>query len=492
MKTIIKLFLVSLFNLFLFSGCEKFFAEDLSGQILGSSVLESQVGLESALTGAYKGLGNTWTSGFLHGPHVHVGMGADDRTGPASIDAGREFDIFTVSSNNTILNEIFRGCYKAIQGSNNVISNYKNTKGNPNTISIIAGEAYFLRAFSYYWLVRMWGDVPLILSADYKEDLLTIEKSKVSDIYAQIIEDLSQAELLLTDSRRNNEKGRPNRGSAKALLAEVYLTMGGWPLHDEGKYALAAIKAKEVIDNHSSFGFELVPTFAELWANDERTNGTTEDVFVITAFNQSGSRNQMYGYREMPGELKGWDCCYAEINFFLEFPDDNRKPVTFATEYPLLDGSRILTYDQLVTRHPFYKKFWIMAGNPAYYNDRTACPVVMMRYAHVLTIYAEAKARSSQADDLAYWCINTIRNRAGLDPLSSLPNEEFINAVIQERAWEFAGEATVRWFDLVRLEMVAEANSNRHPLEPVILTTMDESIYTFPFPLNDAMINPNL
>jgi len=297
---------------------------------------------------------------------------------------------------------------------------------------------------------------------------------------------------MLVNTRRNNEKGRPNKGSAKSLLADVYLTMAGWPLKDESKYALAASTAKEVIENHSQYGFEFVPTFTELFANDESTNGTAEDIYVITAFNQSGSRNQMYGYREMPGELKGWDCSYAEINFFLNFPEGIRKDMTFATEYPLLDGSDTLSWDELITKHPFYKKFWIMAGNPAYYRDRSSLPVIMMRYAHVLTIYAEAITRSSGADELAYTCINDIRERAGLLPLSGLTNEEFADAVVQERAWEFAGEATSRWFDLVRLEKVAEANSDRHAWEPVITTTVDDKVYHFPFPISDAMINPNL
>jgi len=490
MKYLIKILFASLIMLSI--SCEDFFEEDLRGQIMGSSVLESQVGLESALTGAYKGLGHTFTMGFLHGPHVHVGMGADDRTGPASIDAGREFDIFTVSSNNTILNEIFRGCYKTIQGANNVILNYENTKGDAGTITVMAGEAYFLRAFSYYWLVRMWGDLPLMLAPDFTDDLLSIEKTGTEGIYDLIIDDLTKAGNMLLNSRRNNEKGRPNKGSAQALLADVYLTMAGWPLKDESKYALAALTAKEVIDNHSAYGFEFVPTFTELFANDEATNGTAEDIYVITAFNQSGSRNQMYGYREMPGELKGWDCSYAEINFFLNFPEGIRKDMTFATEYPLLDGSDVLSWDELITRHPFYKKFWIMAGNPAYYRDRSSLPVIMMRYAHVLTIYAEAIARSTGADELAYSSINMIRERAGLPALSAMPDEEFAEAVVQERAWEFAGEATSRWFDLVRLEKVAEANSDRHAWEPEITTVMDEKVYHFPFPISDAMINPNL
>ena len=115
----------------------------------------------------------------------------------------------------------------------------------------------------------------------------------------------------------------------------------------------------------------------------------------------------------------------------------------------------------------------------------------MMRYAHVLTIYAEAKARSGGPDELAYTCLNDIRVRAGLTALSGLTAADFAAAVVQERAWEFAGERT-RWFDLVRLEMVEEANANRDPAENIIPDAITKADYTFPLPISDVLVNPNL
>jgi hypothetical protein len=486
-----KKIIITLFSIFLFvvSGCEKFLDEDLRGKVMGNTVVDNQTGLESVLAGAYKGLGSTWSMGFLHGPQAHATMGGDDRTSPASIDAGREFDTFTVTAGNSISLEIYKGCYKAIQGANNVLAHYSTAQGNPDQLNIIAGEAYFLRAFGYFWLVRLFGDIPLLTSSDFSLDLLNIEKTNVNDVYALITEDLSQAEVLLPNSKR--DIGRPNKGTAKAFLADVYLTMGGWPVKDPSKYALAAEKAKEVIDNHTTYGFQLLASFTDVFENDPTKNGTAEDVFDITANKQgTGTYNSMYGWREMPSEMGGWDCCYTEINFFNNFPEGIRKDVTFATSYTKSDGT-VLTYQQLITKHPFFKKFWINHGLPGYAGERSSLPVVMMRYAHVLTIYAEAMARSAGPDALAYTCLNDIRKRAGLNELNGLTAEDFASAVVQERAWEFAGEFT-RWFDLVRLEKVEEANSNRDPLEPQITQPMDESVYTIPIPLYDALINPNL
>ena len=114
-------------------------------------------------------------------------------------------------------------------------------------------------------------------------------------------------------------------------------------------------------------------------------------------------------------------------------------------------------------------------------------PIIFMRYAEVLLIYAEAQARSGNVDASAYAAINAVRQRAGLPNLETgLNSEAFIKAVIQERAWEFAGEWH-RWFDLVRTETVKEANSNRDPNEiPLIGDPGDESKWFLPIPGGDA------
>jgi len=473
---------------FILTGCENFLDEDLTGKILGSSVLSTQAGLESALTGAYSGLGTAWSTGFLNGWSSEVSLGGDDMTCPVSMGDPKEFDTFTVTSANQSTYKVYLGCYKTIQNANNVITYYQTTQGDPDQIQVIAGEAYFLRALSYYWLVRYYRETPLLTSPDFSLDQLSMGKTGAAEIYTLIEQDLMNAESMLSNSRR--DVGRPNKGSAKALLADVYLTEGGWPIKDHSKYALAASKAKEVIDNHTLYGFELLSTCAEVFANNPEIDGTAENVFAIAAnMSLRETSNVSLGWWAMPGEMGGWDVVYSELNFFYNFPEGPRKDATFAYTYKKTDGT-ILTWQELKYKHPYYKKLWINADDPvsARYSS---IPVPMMRYAHVLTIYAEAKARSGETDELAYKCLNDIRERAGLDPYSGLSATEFADAVVQERAWEFAGERT-RWFDLVRLEMVAEANSNRDPSENIISKVITEDDYTFPLPMSDILINPNL
>ncbi|HTF21799.1 MAG TPA: RagB/SusD family nutrient uptake outer membrane protein [Chryseolinea sp.] len=482
MKKIKIIYLIALLT----TGCSGFLDEEFRGQIVGNASLSTVEGLDAALVGTYKGLGNTWATGFLHPTAIGATMGGEDVTTHKASNKQefREFDQFAVSAGNSRTGNLYNGCYKAIQGANNIINNYQATVGDLTLINNIAGEAYFIRALSYYWLVRLYGSIPFITTAEYSNDLLTIEKTDPATVYALIESDLLAAEQLLPMKKR--DPGRPNIGSAKALLADVYLTEAGWPIKDASAYAKAATKAKEVIDNKLAYGFALMPTFAEAFDNNPDVPTLDEYVFQISAFQSIGG-NTNYGFSAMPGDIAGWDDYFPEINFFLNFPAGPRKDKTFRTEFVTDDGTTI-QWQQTQTKHPYYGKFWIKGDVKNYVSS---LPFVMMRYAHVLTIYAEAKARSGGPDEEAYSAINAIRVRAGLAPLVGLSADAFAAAVVQERAWEFAGERT-RWFDLVRLEMVEAANASKHPDDMTPINAITREDYTFPLPLSETLANPNL
>lgn len=476
------------------AGCKGYLEEDTTGLLYGGNVLSTQDGLESALTGAYRGLGNQWTYGFLHPSANAAVLGADDvTTHPASNKADwREFDQFNVSTTNQRSGAVYNGCYKAIQGANNVINNYAKTVGTKATIDIIAGEAFFIRGFSYYWLTRFYGNIPLVTAGEYSADLLTIKKSTPAEVYALIVEDLKKAETMLPNARR--DPGRPNAGSAKAFLADVYLTMAGWPLKQTDKYDLAAAKAKEVIDNRATYGFALMPTFAEVFANDPAVAIIPESVFQINGFTGgSGTANATYGNTTMPGEEGGWDDMFAELNFFKNFPAGPRKNATFRTAFGL--GATTIPWQQSLTKHPYYQK-WYIKGNIV--TSSISLPTVMMRYPHVLTVYAEAKARGTGGpDQAAYDALNAVRSRGlssgakALTPGDGLTAAQFADAVVQERAWEFACERT-RWFDLVRLEQVEAANAAKSPEDLQPIKPITKANYWFTLPYTDTSINPNL
>ncbi len=486
---IINRLLLFLFCFLFAFGCKKFLDEDLTGKVVGNAVLKSQDGLDAALSGAYLGLKNTWSTGFLHSTATAVTMGGDDlTTHPASNKQEfREFDQFRVSSGNTRISQLYFGFYKTIQGANNVIQNYPETQGDQNAIDEIAGEAYFLRAFSYYWLVRMHGKIPVLTTPEFSMDLLNIGLTETTEVYNLIENDFKQAITLLPNLKRNF--GRPNKGAAMAFLADVYLTEAGWPVKDNSKYALAAQMAKQVIDDHGSYGFQFISSFTEIFENDPTKNGTAEDIFNLTT-NANNHGNANYGSPAMPEDFGGWDDYFVELNFFFNFPEGPRKDKTFRTEFINPASGAIVPYQNLITKHPHYGKFFIK-GDP--YIANSSLPISMMRYSHVLLIYAEATARSSTPDADSYNYLNLVRQRGGEDAiaLGSLTPEAFADSVVQERAWEFAGERT-RWFDLVRLEKVEEANANKNPGDLQLLSPITKEDYLFPLPFTETDSNPNL
>lgn len=471
--------------------CSDFLEEDTRGKVF-NNVLASQNGLESALTGAYRGWANCWTYGFNNGWATEMTLGGDDLTCPPGTGNTQEYDRYDVKNTNSSSPTVYWGCYKAIQGANNILENYEACQGDEAIIRQIAGEAYFIRAASYYWLVRCHGALPLMLSAEF--DLADLQKdvSPIKEIYNQIESDLAQAIEMLGNQRRNQEPGRPNRGSALALLAEVYLSEAGWPLKETDKYALAASTAKEVIDHKADYGFDLEDSYDLLYENDETKSGINkEDIFTIPCNQSNGNTtNAMYGFWAYPGELGGWDVVFSELTFFNEFPEGARKDATFATQVTKEDGT-VLNWQDLKNPRPYYKKLMKSEKAPNYYNFASSIPMRMLRYTQTVLTYAEAKARSGGPDALAYDCLNAIRTRAGLTTYSGLSATAFADKCIEERGWELCGER-VRWFDMVRLEIVKEIVAKKDPKDNQPLHAITEKDYLFPIPQYDELLNAKL
>jgi len=471
------------------TSCSDFLEEDLSTVITSESGALSNVdGLTAALAGAYKPLTQTWQRGLGNASTQAILMGGDDlTTHKASNKADfREFDQYRVAQQNGRLPFVWSGAYKSIQGANNIIANYENATGDQAAIQQIAGEAFFLRAYNYFWVVRLWGKAPLVLETHvFDESILSISSSSESEIYNQIIADLQQAENLLSDLKP--QPGRANRGAAKAVLAEVYLQMAGWPLNDNAMYTAAANKAKEVIDNEALYGFGLMDNFIDLWPSETVNNdGNKEEVFALNFFaGEWWNGNAVYGLPARPSDEGAWDDFFSEITFFNEFPDQVRKDITFQTE--LDDGT---PWQQFSTGRPYYKK--LQGPNPDWLN---AVSLPLERMAEVYFIFAEATimATGNSTDAAALEAVNKIVRRAYGLPINtpdasvdytSLTQDQ----IIQEKAWEFAGEYS-RWFDLVRLQKVQEVVDKKHPDD---LQPLGPIEFYLPLPASETLANPNL
>jgi len=449
-------------------------------------------------------------------------MGGDDVTTlPGGNKEGyKQFDVFSVQDNNDRYRNMYTCAYGAIKQANVIITNidkFVEPVDNPALLkdqkNRALGQAYFIRALSYFNLVRMCNEIPLITDLSVSYDL---EKSPATDVYKLIVEDLTKAESLLpakysaasnlSSLEQSTLYARPSSGSAKSLLASVYLTMAGYPVKDNTKYALAAAKAKEVIDNEAGYGYTLLANYGDLWKYTNKIN--TETVFglhynhVVGDWSDNGTwangnMNCPLSYK--PGDFGGWDDLFAELTFFNEFPSGPRKDATFLTQAKKTPSDPLLTWQNYNTKHPYYKKFldipgWDENNAGAYFDWWSSRSVMVIRYAEVLLVYAEAKAMSGGPDALAYTCVNRVRSRAGLADLpGGLSGAAFSDAVIMERKWEFAGnEPNARWFDMVRTETVESATAKRDPKEMPLVNQPSKANYFAPIPSVDRVLNPNL
>ncbi|MFY0653042.1 MAG: RagB/SusD family nutrient uptake outer membrane protein [Cyclobacteriaceae bacterium] len=482
---------ISIIILLAFSvaSCSDFLEEDISAQLTPEGgALGNVDGLTAALVGVYSPLTKTWASGLGNASTQAVLMGGDDlTTHKASNKADfREFDQFKVSQQNGRLPFIWNGAYKAIQGCNNIIANYEGATGNQDEINQIAGDAFFMRGYLYFWIVRLWGKAPLVLESHiFSEEILSVESSDTQALYDQVISDLNMAIGLLANTKP--APARSNKGTAKAMLAEVYLQMSGWPLNQTDKYALAASTAKDVIDNESTYGFGLMDNFADLWPTATTNNdGNKEEVFALSF--SSGdwfNNNAIYGSPARPGDEGQWDDYFSEITFFNEFPDQVRKDITFQTE--LADGT---PWQNFATGRPYYKK---LQGNKADWQNNLSLP--LERMAEVYFVYAEAQIMSSgnNSDASALEVVNKIVRRAHGLPINTPDASVDYTSItqdqlIQEKAWEFAAEYS-RWFDLVRLQKVEEVIAKKDPDD---LQPLGPITYYAPLPASETLVNPGL
>ncbi len=377
--------------------------------------------------------------------------------------------------------------WKVIYYANTVIEGLKTSSAPEDIIKIADGDARFLRALAYFNLVRTHGNMPVIL--DGMTPTGEEERATVLENYQHIEEDLLIAEGSLPAPGATGSVGRASAAAAKSLLADLYLTWGGWPVKDASKYQVAANKAKEVIDMGY---FELLPIH-DLWLLENQNS--MESVFAVQFSEVEDLRSKMASAFSFH-EARGWSDAYPELQFFNDFPAGPRKDATFYTEIPqrAVKSGKIFTKDPATKpwqnsqrKHPMYKKFTISANLDVHVRTQSYRAIEVIRYAEVLLIYAEAQARVGE-NASSIEALNQVKRRAAGLPYDT-PDATVdvttatVNDILDEKGWELAGEYK-RWFDLVRSELVEEIAAKRDPAENVKLFRQpgkDQYIAPIPF-----------
>lgn len=450
-----------------------------------------QASLEKAADALYSDL---WQGNYGFNSRLQrINVCADDITYRAA-KANNELAYYSrltpnLTANDADFSTTWTLFYKVISSSNKIIkgttipTNEKEAKA----FKEVLGEAYFMRGLSYFYLTRLYGDVPLLLEND--EATITMPRTSVAEIYDKaIIPSLTTATEWLPNKGRSGNS-TPSKWAAKACLADAYMTMAGWPLNKGTEYyGLAAAQAKEIMDNKAQAGLVLTAEYSDLWKEDKKTE-TNEVMFAL----QHSAKHKIasnYGKSYYPSDYSpnaGWADYYGNEDFFKAYPNDDRKEWNYMTEWKIKSGE-IIPYTESADKLPAISKYYDYdegaPGKSAQSNGITC----IYRYAEVLLMYAEASTRATNSvNQDALNAIQEVQKRAGyqdrqIELTTTTEPTAFLAAVSNERGWEFFAEMK-RWFELVRLEKVKEVraeewdastfNTNHHYYFPVPYQQVD-------------------
>lgn len=386
---------------------------------------------------------------------------------------------FTLDATSGLTEGFYNDSYQVIQAANAIINRVEEKDFSQEEKDRISAEAKFLRALAYFYLVNIYGDVPLLLTETTGSNLdetRSIARTPVTQVYDQIELDLQDAEQLPTPF---SVPQQASALAAKALLGQIYLF--------QGQYADAVAKLAEVVNSGQ---FSLLPAFDALFAIGNATNA--ESIFVVESVGSANGTGNGLGFDFAP---KGF-----ALGSFTR-PEQSLYPETNLYEaYTAADSVR-----RNITAQPYYSPGDEFGADTVYYCRKyedlnpfemfnASNTIYMLRYADILLQYAEALNEVGyEADGAAFAQLNQVRARAGIDALSAaeLPDQAaFRQAILRERRLELALEGK-RWLDLKRTDNAVQV-INDYFSQKGNGVTIDQNDLLYPFPQSEVLNNPGV
>lgn len=389
-----------------------------------------------------------------------------------------------VSPDNNVINTQWNSGYTTIARANIVLDRIGATQVEESLKKRYTGEAQFLRALAYFNLVRIFGEIPLVLNEiKHADEAFARGRESVPDVYDLIIADLKEAEKNLPEAyQANADIGRATSLAAKGLLGKVYLT--------RKMYTEAVVKFREVI---SSRKYMLLNDYSNIFDPDNPNNA--EVIFAVQyARNQSPAQGSAFGNHVAPNEPVGRAIVSAgsgngffhmTVGLYKAFESGDRRKAMVDSA----DGA------QTLRRYYFTKKYFdpgmVKSGDAA--NDW-----LVLRYADILLMAAEALNETEGvvgSESLGY--VNQVRERAGLGAIPQpVGSSEFRIIIERERRVELNCEGH-RWFDLVRTGRAIEVmnqyfkafENDQHEVGQN--SSIQEYELVFPLPISQVVLNPD-
>jgi hypothetical protein len=495
MKRLIYSFLLSSLVLLVCTNCEEFLAEDPRQIVSPANFFNTEAEVKSAVNGLY----NIYKNNSLH---AKIGLDRFYENGADVIGPNRAFgqveaiQSYTINEGN--IGDISQGggapltwqdLYLIIQNANLILESLEGKDFNEETKNQLMGEALFMRSYSYYHLTNLWGAVPYFRDNLLIDEIRQLGRTDAEQIRNDIVADLESAQGLLPGSYSNNELSRASSWAAATLLVKIYLIQNDWQR--------ARDKAVEIINNSPH---ALLDDYAAVFdPNNEYNEEIIWTIDFVKDINQDDwpdhftprIRDEPKNSDERPAlseELSirnegftGYGLAIPLPDFVNEFPmDDLRRPSNIAT-----------TYLGFELNFPYMPKMWNLdqinspRGN---HGDNK----IIFRMADVFLMAAEAENELNGPAG-AYQYLNAVRERAYEpdQPLSGLSQQQFREAIYDERRWELGGEGHRR-MDLIRwgilLDVVRETEYRIYnPAENI-----EPKHVLLPIPVEELRLNPAL
>ena len=516
------------------TSCGDFLDEDPKGQLNPETFYTIEDDYTAGVNTLYDKVNQTqsWTN-----PMYPQWQGDDITANPGSNkQACAALDAFDSDGANKGVTEAWTQHYAVIKTANLIIEGSEKFPGDKAKIATALGNAHFWRAYSYYYLVRVFGKLPIITKTNIEQ--FDAQPSEIEKVYELIVQDLKDA-INELPTGYDKEPARlfgvdvwATKQAAQSTLAAVYMSMAGYPLNKGTEYyKLAAELAKDVITNNGTYGFILNPDWKEVYSMGNNYNMET----VL------GINNDAKGWWDHDSQLSsccrfeglgdgGWGDAWGEIAFWKRYPEGPRKNAIYAPKVTFQEtitekiGDKEVKKDKISKAvywweldnngkpvvdayHPMFTIFTVNAdekGNmlkqPYDYmginykgmvNDRRHN---LIRYSEVLLWYAESAARAGLSDlTEAKKYLKQVRSRAVTDvenvtlgdgttvKIDNMSAAQLAEACYIEHGWEVAGNwvsMVTRRSDELRMDELKKNFEYRVANAPIVVAKEGGKEYT--------------
>jgi hypothetical protein len=417
----INLYRVALFIFCgVFCSCKKFIDTPRpKTQIETSQVFENDQSALAAMAGLYNRLIINNLIIMNGGITVFSGLSADELVNTSTPSPDDEFRTNTLQSNNfSISGYLWQAAYTNIYDANAILEGLSNSSVTQSLKMQLRGEALVVRSLNYFYLINLFADVPLITETNYKINQ-SMPRTPVSQIYQGLVTDLREAKTLLADMYPSSERVRPNKWTATALLARIYLYQKDWAKAEE--------QATEIINS----GLYSMPTDL----NDVFLSGSDETIWSLVQDKSNTAEGQTF----IPAFSFLTPAYIITDSLLNKFEAGDERKVKWLNS-TMINGQTVY--------FPYkYKQGWDFSAVPP--PPTEYC--IVFRLAEQYLIRAEARA---QLNDIAGGQVdlNILRNRAGLPNIIANDQPSLLTAIEHERQIEFFAEWGHRWLDLKRTD----------------------------------------